>query len=365
VKSLNVALIYNSHAPGDSGPEDRASFADLLVMLKDIARTIRKLGHKTTLLPLGHDLLAFQRRLARLKPDVVFNQYEDTVPGATYEMRIAALVRMMGYPLTGSPALALGLTKSKYSCACLLAGAGIPIPGDTRLIETVGAVDKHDWTYPVIVRPSSEDGGVGLDRDSKVYNKTSLKKKVSELLKLGEQVLTQRFLPGREFNVAVLGGAKPVVLPLAEVDYSQLPSHIPPIMSYAAKWVETSPEYKKTSVICPADVAPGLAARIRDVALRAYHAVGAWGYCRVDMRVDEKNEPCILEVNCNPCLESGIGLARCAERAGIEYPQLIQKILKASFELHQRDSFDLGGGAPATMSQTAVRRPNGNSLHPR
>jgi D-alanine-D-alanine ligase len=350
-KSLRVALIYNSHAPGEVSPEDRASFADLLEMLRDIARTLRRLGHRPTLVALGHDLIAFQRKISRLKPDVIFNQYEDTMPGASYEMRIAALVRMMGYPLTGSPALALGLTKSKYSCACLLAGAGINIPPDTRLLETVGAVERHSWNFPVIVRPSSEDGGIGLDRESKVSTKTALKKKVSELLKLeGQPVLVQRFLPGREFNVAVLGGTRPMVLPLAEVDYSALPDHIPPIMSYAAKWVETSPEYKATTVICPADVTPGLAAAIRETALRAYAAVGAWGYIRVDMRTDENDVPYILEVNCNPCIERGIGLARCAERAGIEYPELMQKILKAAFELHRVDGADLGGGSPHPQS---------------
>ena len=354
-KSLRIALVYNSHAPGEASPEDRASFQDLMEMLRDIVRTLRRLGHRPTLVPLGHDLLAFQRKLGRMKPDVVFNQYEDTMPGATYEMRIAALVRMMGYPVTGSPALALGLTKSKYSCACLLAGAGISIPPDTRLLETVGAVERHSWNFPVIVRPSSEDGGVGLDRKSRAATKTALKKKVSELLKLeGQPVLVQRFLPGREFNVAILGGAKPVVLPLAEVDFSALPAHIPPIMSYAAKWVETSQEYKATTVICPADVAPTLAAAIRDLALKAYNAVGAWGYCRVDMRTDADDNPFILEVNCNPCIERGIGLARCAERAGIEYPELIQKILKAAFELHRIDGADLGGGHPP--------RPNGVRL---
>lgn len=346
-KSLKVALIYNSHAPGEVGPEDRASFDDLLVMLREIMRTLRKLGHKPTLVPLGHDLIAFQRRIARLNPDVVFNQYEDTMPGATYEMRIAALVRMMGYPLTGSPALALGLTKSKYSTACLLAGAGINIPPETRLLETVGAVEKYQWKFPVIARPSAEDGGIGLDRKSKCTTKTQLKKKVSELLKLeGHPVLAQSFLPGREFNVAILGGARPLVLPLAEVDYSGLPPGIPPIMSYAAKWVETSPEYKGTTVTCPAEVEPSLAKAIRDEALAAYSAVGAWGYCRVDMRTDADDKPYVLEVNCNPCIESGIGLARCAERAGIEYPELIQRVLKAAFELHRIDGADLGGGNP-------------------
>jgi D-alanine-D-alanine ligase len=319
-------------------------------MLRDIMRALRRLGHRPTLVPLGHDLLSFQRKLARLRPDVVFNQYEDTVPGATYEMRIAALVRMMGYPLTGSPALALGLTKSKYSCACLLAGAGIRIPPVTRLIETVGSVDRHAWQFPLIVRPSSEDGGVGLDRESKVANKTALKRKVSEILKLeGQPVLVQNFLPGREFNVAIIGGALPVVLPLAEVDFSALPAHIPPIMSYAAKWVETSAEYKATTVTCPAAVDADLAEQIRETALGAFNAVGAWGYCRVDIRTDVDDNPCILEVNCNPCIERGIGLARCAERAGIEYPDLLQRILKYAFELHRIDSADLGGGAPVAM----------------
>lgn len=344
-KSLRVALIYNSHAPGEVSPEDRASFDDLLVMLRDIVRTLRRLGHRPTLVPLGHDLIAFQRKITRLQPDVIFNQYEDTMPGATYEMRIAALVRMMGYPLTGSPALALGLTKSKYSTACLLAGAGINIPPDTHLLETVGAVEKHQWNFPVIARPSAEDGGIGLDRQSKATTKTALRRKVSELLKLeGHPVLVQRFLEGREFNVAILGGSRPVVLPLAEVDYSGLPPNIPPIMSYAAKWVENSPEYKGTCVTCPAEVEPDLARAIREESLAAFSAVGAWGYCRVDMRTDADGKPFVLEVNCNPCIERGIGLARCAERAGIEYPELIQRILKSAFELHRIDGADLGGG---------------------
>ncbi|MBI4863869.1 MAG: ATP-grasp domain-containing protein [Candidatus Riflebacteria bacterium] len=347
-KSLRIALIYNSHAPGDPVvPADRASFDDLMAMLKDILRTLRRLGHRPTLVPLGHDLLNFQRRLSRLNPDVVFNQYEDTQPGATFEMRTAALVRMLGYPLTGSPALALGLTKSKYACACLLAGAGILIPSDTRLIETIGAVDHYRCDFPVIVRPSSEDGGVGVDRLSVVHTRTALRAKVRELLKRDRHAaLVQRFLPGREFNVAVLGGARPVVLPLAEVDYSQLPDHIPPIMSYAAKWVESSLEYKATSVTCPAIVDPELEKRIKGVALQVFGAVGAWGYARVDMRLAARDQLYVLEVNCNPCLERGIGLARCAAASGIEYDQLIQRILRSALELQRHDSADLGGGRP-------------------
>jgi D-alanine-D-alanine ligase len=104
-------------------------------------------------------------------------------------------------------------------------------------------------------------------------------------------------------------------------------------MSYAAKWLETSEEYQKTSVICPAEVDPDLERRIGQVALEAFRAVGGWGYGRVDVRLDEAGEPRVLDVNCNACLDEGMGLARAAEKAGIKYPQLLQIILRAALDL--------------------------------
>jgi D-alanine-D-alanine ligase-like ATP-grasp enzyme len=60
--------------------------------------------------------------------------------------------------------------------------------------------------------------------------------------------------------------------------------------------------------------------------------LGGWGYGRVDIRLDEAGEPHVLEVNCNPCLEEDVALARSAKAAGIAYPQLLQQILDAAFE---------------------------------
>lgn len=340
MKRLHIALVYNTYGSGTPSdmPEDRASMADLLRMIRHIARNLRRLGHTVTLLPLAHDLFAFQRRLRRMQPDVVFNQYDDVVHGALYEMRLAALVRMMGYPMTGSPALALGLTRYKFMTASLLTGAGIPIPGNTAMLETVSAVDQHHWQFPIIVQASQEHAGIGLDRNSVVHSKKALREKVRDILRnYNQPALAQRFLPGREFNVGIIGANRPRVLPLAEVNYADLPPDIPPIMSYAAKWVETSTEYQKTSVVCPAPVEPELEKRIGDVALRAFRAVGAKGYARVDMRLDEEGQPRVLEVNCNPCLDEGMGLARTADRAGISYPQLLQHIVRAALEKQPYD----------------------------
>ena len=334
MKRLRIALIYNAFT--ETQPDEKADTGNLHYlrqMIRGIARGLRARRHNVTVMPLAGDLSVLQRRLDRLRPDVVFNQYDDVVHGALYEMRVAAFIRMLGYPMTGSPALALGLSRDKYMSLSLLKGAGLPIPPSTALIERLRDVDEHKWTFPLIVHAAQEHAGIGLDRNSVVATKTALRDKAREVLRTYKQpALVQRFLKGREFNVGLVGGRALRAMPLAEVDYSRLPRTIPPILSYAAKWVETSIEYKRTTVICPARVDAEMAALINRTAIKAFRAVGGWGYGRVDIRLDENGEPIILEVNCNPCLDSGMGLARAAERAGLAYPDLLQAILKAAFE---------------------------------
>jgi D-alanine-D-alanine ligase len=334
MKNLKIALIYNAFTAGDvESPIDHGGSWSLRRQMQNMARALRNIGHEARVIPVTQDFTAFQTRLLAMRPDVVFNQYDDVVHGALYEMRIAALVRILGFPLTGCPALGLALTRYKYMCASLLQGVGIPIPPNTVLLEKIGDVDRHSWSFPVIVQPGQEHAGIGLERNSILHTKKDLRLKVRHILSTYRQpALVQGFLTGREFNVGLVGGKRMRVLPLAEVDYSQLPAAIPPIMSYAAKWEENTEEYQKTSVICPAKVAPELAETISSTAIRAFRAVGGWGYGRVDIRLDAEGVPRVLEVNCNPLLDRGVGIARSAERAGISYGDLMQIIIKAAIE---------------------------------
>jgi len=337
---LHVALIYNAYrVAAPETPDDQGSTDELRRFVHHLARVIRRLGHRVTLLPLANDLMGFQRRLTRLHPDVVFNQYDDVVHGALYEMRVAALVRMMGFPMTGSPALGLGLCRYKYMAISLLQGAGLPVPPDSRMLERIGDVARHHWKFPVIVHPAQEHAGIGMGRESVVHTVRALRDQVRIILRdYGQAALAQHFLPGREFNIGLLGGKRLRVLPFAEVNYAKLPPDIPPIMSYAAKWLSTSVEFKKISVICPATVEPMLHLRIEKLALAAFRAVGGWGYGRVDIRLDENQEPYVLEVNCNPCLEEDVALARSARAAGIKFPKMLQLIIEAALE---RPPFDV------------------------
>ncbi len=333
-KPLHIALVYNA-ASGlvPETPEDRGSMADLLKMIRHMSRAMRSLGHRVTILPLADDLFVFHRKLLRLNPDVVFNQYDDVVHGVFDEMLFAAIVQMMGFRVTGSPALALGLSRYKHTTSRLLQGLGIPIPPCTEVLEKVSEVDRHEWRFPLIVQPCHEDAGIGLNRNSVVRTKTALRNQVRHVLQEFKQpAIVQCFLPGREFNVGIVGGKRLRRMPLAEVCYHDMPPEIPPIMSYAAKWLENTTEYKKTSILCPTEVEPQLAEQLYDIALRAFRAVGAWGYGRVDIRLDEEGVPRVLEVNCNASLEHDIGLARAAKKAGISYPELLQMVIDAAME---------------------------------
>ncbi|GIW81866.1 MAG: hypothetical protein KatS3mg105_3673 [Gemmatales bacterium] len=331
---LHIAFLYNMFGDATCEDEmDRGSTADLLEMVDNNIKTLEKLGHRVSRLPLAEDLDGFIRRLRQLNPDVVFNQYDEAIYGGLNEMRVISLIKMFGYPVTGSSDLALGLCKYKHLTCHLLAGAGIPIPPCTVLIEHPKELDRHDWLFPLIVQPSREHGGEGIERDSVVDDFKGLRRQVGHVLKTYQQpALVQHFLSGREFNVSIIGGNRLRVLPLAEVNYAQLPAHVPPIMSYAAKCLEGSIEYEVIHIDCPAKVEKKLAASIRDVALRAFRAVGGRGYGRIDIRLDQNNVPRVLDVNCNPCLDEGMGLARSASRARISYPRLLQMILDIALE---------------------------------
>jgi D-alanine-D-alanine ligase len=138
------------------------------------------------------------------------------------------------------------------------------------------------------------------------------------------------------------------VLPIAEIDYSQLPAGYPKILFYEAKWIEDSPLYLKTPAVCPArNVSPKLAERLTDVSRRAYQALGCEGYARVDIRVSRAGRPYVIEVNCNPSLSPDAGFARSARHAGLEYSSLVDRIVSYAVEK--------GGAAAIAREANSVR----------
>jgi D-alanine-D-alanine ligase len=116
------------------------------------------------------------------------------------------------------------------------------------------------------------------------------------------------------------------VLPVAEIDFREMPRGLWRIVSYRSKWETGSEEDLGTIPSCPADLPPELTAELADLALAAWRTVGGEGYGRVDFRVDASGRPWLLEVNANPDLSPSAGLARMARAADLDFGALVRRV---------------------------------------
>jgi D-alanine-D-alanine ligase len=126
------------------------------------------------------------------------------------------------------------------------------------------------------------------------------------------------------------------VLPISEIDFTKLPSGYPKIVTYNAKWVKDSPEFDGTVGTCPAQLDPAVEQQVREIALRAYQLMEIRDYARVDLRLDASNMPYVLEVNPNPDISCDAGFARSARTAGMEFDDMIAKIVETALERSRR-----------------------------
>lgn len=245
------------------------------------------------------------------------------------EARAAFVLQTLKYRFTGADHCTIALAANKAQAKAALKRGGVLTPPWRVFAHPDEVSDEflENLAFPLIVKPVAEDSSLGIDVEAVVSDLQSLRKRVALITKHYRQnALVESFIDGREFNVA-LWGNPPQVLPLAEVNLSALGSPEKRIVSFAAKWEESSFEYQHTPVICPAIVSDDLAARIQDTALRAWEIVGGrCGYGRVDMRVRD-GQVYVLEVNPNPSIAPDAGFARAARAAGIQYPQMILRIL--------------------------------------
>jgi D-alanine-D-alanine ligase len=162
-----------------------------------------------------------------------------------------------------------------------------------------------------------------------VHDEASLRERVDEVINLFKApCLVEQYIEGREFNVALLGYPQARVLPLQEIDFSNLPPDQPRIVSYDAKWRVGSVEDLGTQPVMHPDLPPAQAARLRKAATEACRAVGVRDYGRVDIRLSHSGIPYVIDVNPNCDLSPDAGYARAAQSVGIDYPALVRLLVR-------------------------------------
>jgi D-alanine--D-alanine ligase len=330
--SLRVAILHN-HVPAAATPSDR----DVLTQVASSEAASRELGHTTWTLACTLNLQAVVDALSADRPDVVFNLVESLAGCDRLAHLLPALLEGLEIPFTGSGSRALELSNCKPAAKLCLRSLGLPTPDWIAPGLSAWPV-QAPLKPPYIVKAIWEHASLGIDDSSVVRaaDASNIEQTIARFgQKLGTPCFAEAFVPGREFNLSLLAGASGVeVLPPAEIDFSAFPADKPRIVGYAAKWDEGTFEFDQTPRRF--DFSPGddeLLERLRGLAHRAWQALDLRGYARVDFRVDESGQPFILEVNTNPCLSPDAGFAAALARAGISFPQAVERLLRDALPL--------------------------------
>ncbi|HEX6999013.1 MAG TPA: D-alanine--D-alanine ligase [Gammaproteobacteria bacterium] len=294
---------------------------DSRVTVDAIADALGALGHEVV--RIGHVKALAARLVAGERWDLVFNICEG-VAGFGRESQVPALLEAYDVPYTFSDPLVCALTLHKAMAKHVARGCGLATP-DFALVATAAEAAAVDLPLPVFVKPVAEGTSKGVTAASLVTSRARLRKVCAELLGAYRQpVLVERFLPGREFTVGILGtGAE--VRALATLEVVLREDADAAVYSYRnkAEW-QRLVEYR---LLAP----DRLRQEVEGLALAAWRCLGCRDAGRVDVRLDEHGRPHLLEVNPLAGLTPGHSdLPIMAELAGMSYERLIAEIVAST-----------------------------------
>ena len=341
---ISVAVVYN-HVGEDEyeklkavdpatlpfKPEYSIHVSTIEEEYEAIVKGLKREGFRARAVNIREDLRRLEGVLKRRPPDVIFNLIEYFRENPALEGNVAGLFDLYGIPYTGAPPFALGLCQRKGLTKQILLANGVPTP-KFRLFRRPTIPRRLGLHYPVIVKPAREDASSGVHKDSVVYDAASLQERVEKTIAEFQQpVMVEEFIEGRELHIGILGNEPPLVLPIVEFDFSDLPADHPTIISFAAKWDPLDEAFHRVHSICPARLSKRVQAAVEDTALRAYRITGCRDYARLDIRLDAKNHVYVLEVNPNPDLTEGVSYMESAEKAGISFSETLRRIVEFAY----------------------------------
>ncbi len=325
---MRIAILYtDDRALARGRAVDALAVREALEAAECVAAACAERGWQGVLVPAPSGPTELLAALRRARADLVFHLVESVHGEARFEAAVAWLLEWARIPYTGTPPVALSLALEKPLARAMLAQHGVLVPAG-RVLEH-GDEPLGDLRPPWIVKPTREDASHGIDLASVVQTPAAVRARARRVIEhYGQPALVEEFVDGREFNVGILGNDGELeVLPLAEIDFTGFPRGKPHVVTFRAKWVESSRECKGTEVVAAHELSEAHAKAICETALAAYRAIGLRDYGRVDVRLADDGRPYVIDVNPNPDLAPTCGLARAAARGGLSYADLFERIV--------------------------------------
>jgi D-alanine-D-alanine ligase len=269
-------------------------------------------GYRVTRLDVDRDVAL---RLAEIRPDVCFNALHGRFGE---DGCIQGLLETMGLPYTHSGVLASALAMHKERAKAVLRGAGVPV-AESVVVSRAEAARAHVMKPPYVIKPPAEGSSVGvfIVREDQAHPPQEL---TSSEWTLGEEVMVERYVPGRELTCAVMGDE---VLEVIEI----LPAQGLVFYDYDAKYAPGGSEH-----VLPAPLLPNVYQFLQKLSLAAHRALGCRGVSRSDFRYDERpdgqGEVVCLELNTQPGMTATSLVPELAAHAGRSFGELVRWIVE-------------------------------------
>jgi D-alanine-D-alanine ligase len=344
---MRIAVVFDTPYDGWT-PEDHATRMGEEVarwkreepeMEYQIGHALVKRGHEVLLAGIRRNIAEILPLLAEWKPDLVVNGAESYHGVAELDYLVPAVLEAEGYHYTGSPPLALLVTRNKAMSKKVLAYHGIQVPGFAtyRLGESVRGAPALQ--FPLIVKPLQADASAGIARASVVQDRDALAERVDFVhQRFNQPAIAEEFIEGRELYASVVGNEDRLeILPLTEMVFD--PEKTKPeerIATQYAKWDEPYRERRGIRNQFARRISKAARATIEETARTAYRALWLRDYARLDIRLTTKGEVWFIEANANPFISYGHDVASAAVKAGMNYYAFIQRIVDEAMGRYER-----------------------------
>jgi len=327
MKKLKVlALVHRHLVP----PEDTTGLDVINAEWKmefDVKTTLEERGHTVQVVGVHDDLGAIRRAVDEFQPAIIFNLLEAFADVTTFDQNVVSYLELLRRPYTGCNPRGLTLARDKSLSKKLLAYHRVPVPEFTVVRRGRKPVLSKRMQFPLIVKSLVYESSTGISQASVVDGPAQLERRVQFVAgSPGTAAIVEEFIDGRELYVGVIGNERLQSFPVWEMFFSNMPDNARRIATERVKW-NTKYQQRHGITTDMAVLDNGLGERIQHLARRAYRALDLSGYARIDVRLDAGGRPYVIEANPNPQLAYGEDFAESAEKVGVSYEALLERIM--------------------------------------
>jgi D-alanine-D-alanine ligase len=323
-----LALVHRHLIPPDTLDEGTDIISAPWRTEYDVISTLRAMGHEVQTLGVHDDLGEIRRVATEWRPHIAFNLLEGFDDISIFDQNVVSHLELLKLPYTGCNPRGLLLARDKSLSKKLLAYHRIAVP-DFEVFRAGRPIRRPKrLPFPLIVKSLTQEASIGISQASVVDTDEKLKERVAFIHEsIGTAAIVEQYIEGRELYVGVLGNQTLQSLPVWELFFSNMPPEAKRIATDRVKW---SVKYQKKYGIesgAARELPDAICDTIQNVCKRAFRALELSGFARIDLRLDEAGHVWVLEANPNPQIARGEDFAASAEKVGLSYETVLQRII--------------------------------------